>query len=95
MQVKKISKKTILQIREVIRQYCNGELISYVPLSGAIAVILKKEIKEKRFLEFAIENHTQILDFINNNSDYIAIKKNGNGEIHFEADGKRVDVFGD
>jgi hypothetical protein len=94
MQIKEISPETISRIREVISKYRNGELISYVPLSGAIATILEKEIKDRQFLEFAIENHTRILEFINANSDYIAIKKNGKGEIHFEADGKKVDVFG-
>jgi len=94
MQVKEISQETISRIREVISKYRNGKLISYVPLSGAIATILEKEIKDRQFLEFAIENHTRILEFINANSDYIAIKKNGQGEIHFETDSKRVDVFG-
>ena len=82
MQIKEISQDTVSQIKEVIRR----DLISYIPLYGAIAVILKEEIEDREILEFAIENHTKILEIINKESDYFAIKKDADGNMCFVID---------
>ena len=81
MEVKEISKKTISQIKQVIYQNRNNELSPYMTLSGAVAIILKVEIKERQFLEYAIENHTHLLDLINKDSEDVLIIKNSDNDF--------------
>lgn len=90
MEVKEISKKTISQIKQVIYQNRNNELSPYMTLSGAVAIILKMEIKERQFLEYAIENHTHLLDLINKDSEDVLIIKNSDNDFYFAVNGKRV-----
>jgi hypothetical protein len=92
---KEISQQTIARIRQVARTYQGSEFNQYVPLSGAIAVVLKEEIEDREFLEFAIENHTRILDLITKKTDHLALIKDGEDRICFVVDGHKVNVYGE
>lgn len=79
---------------EAIKQYRNGKFDNPKTLPKAIAGILETEINNPEYREFAVNNYSQIVNIITKyNPDYLAIKKDIQGEMLFHVDNDIIEPY--